>query len=159
MWGLTFFISICTFQGTSRYPSPSTPFWCGTANVARLGALPRPLSRPNLYSFSEVLTLSLLYRCVGFAGFSPAHPVALWVLHFIWPVICVMAYVLAQLVLVVRTLQDRWPLGDIVLGMAAFVVAQVILFGFGNTICTAVSTSVLGGRALSTYCANRLSIT
>jgi len=94
MWGLTFFISICTFQ--------------------------------------------------GYAGFSPSQPVGLWVLHFIWPVICVVTYVVAQLVLVVRTLQDRWPLGDIVLGMAAFVVAQVILFGFGNTICTAVKHYIDG---------------
>ncbi|CAE6426227.1 unnamed protein product [Rhizoctonia solani] len=94
MWGLTFFISICTFQ--------------------------------------------------GFAGFSPSRPIGLWVLHFIWPAVCVVIYVVAQLVLVMRTLQDRWPVGDIVLGAAAFVVAQVILFGFGNTICTAVKHYIDG---------------
>lgn len=94
MWALTFFISICTFQ--------------------------------------------------GFAGFSPARPIGLWVLHFIWPAVCVVIYVVAQLLLVMRTLQDRWPVGDIVLGAAAFVVAQVILFGFGNTICTAVKHYIDG---------------
>jgi len=94
MWALTFFISICTFQ--------------------------------------------------GFAGFSSARPIGLWVLHFIWPAVCVVTYVVAQLVLVLRTLQDRWPLGDIVLGMAAFVAAQAILFGFGNTICTAVKHYIDG---------------
>ena len=78
------------------------------------------------------------------AGFSSSQPIGLWVMHFIWPAVCVVTYVVAQLVLVVRTLQDRWPLGDIVLGAAAFVVAQVILFAFGNTICTAVNHYIDG---------------
>ncbi|ELU43353.1 chitin synthase export chaperone [Rhizoctonia solani AG-1 IA] len=83
-------------------------------------------------------------QALGFAGFSPTQPIGLWVLHFIWPAVCVVIYVVAQLLLVMRTLQDRWPLGDIVLGTAAFVVAQVVLFGFGNTICTAYWDSITG---------------
>ncbi|CAE7228928.1 unnamed protein product [Rhizoctonia solani] len=118
MWGLTFFISICTFQANvplyAREADPSLTLG------GESGEKPR------------------------FAGFSPTHPIGLWVLHFIWPAVCVVIYVVAQLLLVMRTLQDRWPLGDIVLGAAAFVVAQVILFGFGNTICTAVKHYIDG---------------
>ncbi|KAG8742119.1 Chitin synthase, class 7 [Ceratobasidium sp. 414] len=120
MWALTFFISICTFQAKAPGVIVDAP-------------------GPLLHN-----PIGLTYRSLGFAGFSSTRPIGLWVLHFIWPAVCVVTYVVAQLVLVLRTLQDRWPLGDIVLGMAAFVVAQVILFGFGNTICTAVKHYIDG---------------
>jgi len=80
----------------------------------------------------------------GFAGFSYASPVALWIIYFIWPVACVFIYVVSQLVLVVRTLDDRWPIGDILFGTAFFAVAQVVLFAFSVTICDAVKHYIDG---------------
>ena len=58
--------------------------------------------------------------------------------------ICTAIYIVSQLVIVFRTLEDRWPIGDIVFGTAFFVVAQVLLFGFSTQICDAVSHYIDG---------------
>jgi len=80
----------------------------------------------------------------GFAGFNFAHPLALWIVYILWPVICVAIYVILQLILVIRTLDDRWPIGDILFGVAFFAVAQVVLFAFSVTICDAVKHYIDG---------------
>lgn len=54
---------------------------------------------------------------------------------YIFDLICVIVYVVSQLILVIRTLEDRWPLGDIIFGTALFTIGQVLLYGFGQTIC------------------------
>ena len=80
----------------------------------------------------------------GKFGMSPEHPVVLWIIYLLWPLLCVVIYVVLQLVLVVRTLDDRWPIGDILFGTAFFAVAQVILFAFSNMICDAVKHYIDG---------------
>ena len=55
-----------------------------------------------------------------------------------------MIYVVSQLILVFRTLDDRWPLGDIVFGTAFFTIAQVLLFAFSVTICDAIKHYIDG---------------
>ena len=47
------------------------------------------------------------------AGFSYSNPIALW------PLICT---VISQLILVFRTLEDRWPVRDIMFGTSLFAV-------------------------------------
>jgi hypothetical protein len=68
----------------------------------------------------------------------------LWIIYFVWPIICTAIYVVSQLILVIRTLDDRWPIGDIVFGAAFFAVAQVVLFGFSTEICDAVKHYIDG---------------
>jgi len=80
----------------------------------------------------------------GFAGFSYARPLGLWIIYILWPLICVVVYVVLQLILVIRTLDDRWPIGDILFGVAFFTVAQVVLFAFSLTICDAVKHYIDG---------------
>ncbi|KAF8232992.1 hypothetical protein L208DRAFT_1423012 [Tricholoma matsutake] len=80
----------------------------------------------------------------GFASFSYSKPIGLWVIYILWPLICVIIYVVSQLVLVFRTLDDRWPIGDIVFGAAFFAVAQVLLFAFSTTICDAIKHYIDG---------------
>lgn len=58
-------------------------------------------------------------------GFSPTSPVALYIAYIIYPVFCVVVYVVSQLILVFRMSGDWWAIGDIVLGSAAFAMAQV----------------------------------
>ena len=60
-------------------------------------------------------------------------------------------YVGMQILLVTRTLRDRWPLGDIAFGVFFFVVGQVILYAFSAKICTAVS-HYLDGLFFATVC-------
>lgn len=85
------------------------------------------------------------------AGFSYTKPIGLWVIYILWPIICVVIYVVSQLVLVFRTLDDRWPIGDIVFGTAFYAIAQVLLFAFSVTICTAIK-HYLDGLFFFTLC-------
>ncbi|KAI0932800.1 Chitin synthase, class 7 [Taiwanofungus camphoratus] len=79
-----------------------------------------------------------------FAGFKYTKPVALWIVYILWPLICTVIYIISQLVLVFRTLEDRWPIGDILFGTAFYTVAQVLMFGFSVTICNAVKHYIDG---------------
>jgi len=78
------------------------------------------------------------------AGMSPSKPTVLWIIYLIWPLFCVTIYVVLQLILVIRTLDDRWPIGDILFGTAFFAIGQVILFAFSNMICDAVKHYIDG---------------
>jgi len=79
-----------------------------------------------------------------FASFSFTKPTALWVVYLIWPVICVATYIVSQLILVFRTLEDRWPIGDIVFGTAFYVIGMVLLFAFSDKVCNAIEHYIDG---------------
>ena len=84
--------------------------------------------------FAAVTFLSIAtFQKLG--PFDPLNPVALWVVFFIFNGAALLIYVILQIVLVVNTLDDRWPLGDIVFGIAFFAVGQVILYVFSIDIC------------------------
>lgn len=87
----------------------------------------------------------------SFASFSPTKPTGLFVVYLIWPILCVAIYTLSQLILVFRTLDDRWPLGDIIFGIAFYTIAQVLLFAFSVTICNAIK-HYLDGLFFFTLC-------
>jgi len=72
------------------------------------------------------------------ASFSNLKPTALWVVMYIFDFICVIVYIVLQFLLVLRTLDDRWPIGDLLFGTAFFAIGQVILYGFSIEICDAV---------------------
>jgi len=57
---------------------------------------------------------------------------------------CVVIYVVSQLILVFRTLEDRWPIGDIIFGAAFFTFAQILLFAFSARICEAIKHYIDG---------------
>ncbi|KAH9947356.1 chitin synthase III catalytic subunit [Amylocystis lapponica] len=80
----------------------------------------------------------------GLAGFNYTKPIALWIIYMLWPLVVVVVYVISQLILVFRTLEDRWPLGDILFGAAFFTVGQILLFAFSVTICDAVKHYIDG---------------
>lgn len=76
--------------------------------------------------------------------FSFTKPAALWAFYFIINGVAFIVYVISQMILVVNTLDDRWPLGDILFGTAFFVIGQVILYIFSVTICDQVKHYVDG---------------
>lgn len=80
----------------------------------------------------------------GIASFSFTKPIGLWIIYILWPLICAVIYIISQLVLVFRTLDDRWPIGDIIFGTAFFTMAQVLLFAFSVTICDAIKHYIDG---------------
>lgn len=77
-------------------------------------------------------------------GFNYTKPIALFIIYLLWPLICVPVYIVSQLILVFRTLDDRWPIGDIIFGTAFFAGGQVLLFAFSTTICDAIKHYIDG---------------
>jgi hypothetical protein len=87
----------------------------------------------------------------GWAGLGPTNTVGLFVVLYLVSAIELLIYFIMQIILVVNTLQDRWPLGDLAFGAFFFIVGQVILYVFSNTICNAVQ-HYLDGLFIATVC-------
>lgn len=87
----------------------------------------------------------------GWAGVGPENTVGLFVVVYLFSAIFVFVYVAMQILLIVGTLQERWPLWHIGFGVAAFVVGQVLLYSFSETICDNV-THYLDGLFFATLC-------
>lgn len=84
-------------------------------------------------------------------GLGPTNTLGLFVVLYLINGICLFIYVVMQVILVTNTLQDRWPLGDISFGVFFFVIGQVILFVFSDTICNHVE-HYLDGLFFATIC-------
>jgi uncharacterized membrane protein YvlD (DUF360 family) len=87
----------------------------------------------------------------GWAGLEPTNPVGVFVVSYIVNAIFLFVYLVSQIILVVGTLEDRWPLGDITFGIFFFVIGQVILYVFSDTICDGVQ-HYLDGLFVATIC-------
>ncbi|KAL7007579.1 Chitin synthase, class 7 [Cystobasidiomycetes sp. EMM_F5] len=71
-------------------------------------------------------------------GLSSTKPVVLWIAYYIFNAACIVLYIISQLVLVIRTLDDRWPIGAILFGVGFFAAGQVLVYGFSVQICNAI---------------------
>ncbi|KAI1393157.1 chitin synthase export chaperone [Hypoxylon trugodes] len=87
----------------------------------------------------------------SWAGMGPANTVGLFTVLYLLNGVQLVIYVALQILLVVRTLEDRWPLGDIAFGLFFFIVGQVILNALSSTICQATSHYV-DGLFFATIC-------
>jgi len=87
----------------------------------------------------------------GWAGLGPTNTVGLFVVLYIFNGIFLLVYLGMQILLVTNTLQDRWPIGDIVFGVFFFVIGQVILYALSDTICESIS-HYLDGLFFATTC-------
>ncbi|KAG2183096.1 hypothetical protein INT44_006077 [Umbelopsis vinacea] len=79
-----------------------------------------------------------------YGPFTYTSPSVLWVFYFIVNGIAFVVYVILQIILVVNTLDDRWPLGDILFGTAFFIIGQVLMYIFSVVICDQVKHYVDG---------------
>lgn len=77
-----------------------------------------------------------IFTFLSLAGLSPTNTAGLFIVLYVMNALCLLVYVIMQIMLVVNTLQDRWPLGDIVFGVFFFVAGQVAVYVFGATTCT-----------------------
>lgn len=89
----------------------------------------------SLLMFLISVTVSI-FTFQGLAGLSPTNTVGLFVVLYVMNALCLLVYVVMQILLVVNTLQDRWPLGDIVFGILFFVTGQVAIYVLGARTCT-----------------------
>ncbi|KAF2468968.1 uncharacterized protein BDR25DRAFT_289976 [Lindgomyces ingoldianus] len=106
------------------------------------------LSSLGMFIISGAVSL-LTFK--GWAGLRPDNPVGIFVVLYIVNAICIFVYVCSQTLLVVGTLEDRWPLGDIAFGVFFFVIGQVTLYVFSDTICNQVQ-HYLDGLFFATIC-------
>jgi hypothetical protein len=44
-------------------------------------------------------------------------------------------YIVSQIILVINTLEDRWPLGDILFAASFYAVGQILMYVFSVVIC------------------------
>lgn len=109
------------------------------------------LLRGVSFAFFIITFLVSIMTFKAWGSLGPTHTVGLFVVLYIVNAICLAIYVAMQIILVVYTLHDRWPLGDIAFGAILFVVGQVILYVFSNSICMAVQ-HYLDGLFFTTIC-------
>ncbi|KIH89795.1 chitin synthase export chaperone [Sporothrix brasiliensis 5110] len=87
----------------------------------------------------------------SWAGLGPTNTVGLFVVLYLLNGIQLLVYIVLQTLLVLRTLQDRWPLGDIAFGVFFLIAGQVLLYAFSSRICVAIS-HYLDGLFFATTC-------
>jgi chitin synthase III-like protein len=88
---------------------------------------------------------------MGWAGLGPTNTIGLFVVLYLLNAIQLFVYVVMQVLLVVRTLQDRWPLGLIAFGVFFFVVGQVLLYAVSTLVCEGMG-HYLDGLFFATLC-------
>ena len=74
----------------------------------------------------------------SWAGLSPTNSVALFVVMYVVNALFLLVYVVMQVLLVLGTLQERWPLGHIAFGVFFFAIGQIILYVFATDVCEGV---------------------
>lgn len=75
----------------------------------------------------------------GWGGVGPEKTTVLFAVLYVIPALFLFVYLVMQFFLVINTLQDRWPLGDLLFGTLFFIVGQVLLYALGTTVCQSTS--------------------
>ncbi|KAL2075679.1 hypothetical protein VTL71DRAFT_622 [Oculimacula yallundae] len=109
------------------------------------------LLRSVSFAFFIITGLVSLATFKSWAGLGPTRTVGLFVVLYLVSGISLLIYAIMQVILVVNTLQDRWPLGDLIFGAFFLIIGQVILYVFSSQICNAVQ-HYLDGLFFATIC-------
>jgi len=102
----------------------------------------------GMFALSFLITLLTVK---DWAGLGPTNTIGMFVVVYIFSAIFLCVYVVMQVLLVVGTLQERWPLGHIAFGVGFFIIGQVVLYTLGPTIC-ASAQHYLDGLFITTIC-------
>ncbi|ORX91609.1 hypothetical protein K493DRAFT_339262 [Basidiobolus meristosporus CBS 931.73] len=96
----------------------------------------------GLTFFVSVATFRNMFGSSGVL--SAGNPLILWIIYFIFNGAALLIYFILQIILVVNTLNDRWPLGDMLMAGLSFAIGQVILLVFTNDVCSLISHYIDG---------------
>jgi hypothetical protein len=80
----------------------------------------------------------------GIAGMSPSNSMVLYIIFLIFNPAMILLYFVLQLVLVIFSLEDRWPIGDLLFGAFFFVSGIAVLLVFSNQLCHLASHYIDG---------------
>jgi hypothetical protein len=75
---------------------------------------------------------------MSWMGLSPDLQLPLFAVYFGFNILCFFIYSILQIILVTKTLEDRWPLGDIFFGMFFFLAGVAVILFANNPICSLV---------------------
>ncbi|KAJ3166771.1 Chitin synthase, class 7 [Irineochytrium annulatum] len=67
--------------------------------------------------------------------FQSTNPTGLFVVYFVFGAAFLVIYVTLQIILVVYTLDDRWPLGDLLFGLTFFCAGLILEFALSGFVC------------------------
>lgn len=87
----------------------------------------------------------------GWGTLNYQNTMGLFITYLVYPLIVVAIYIVSQFILVIRTLDDRWVIGDLLFGIGFYVVGCILLLAFSTTICDAIS-HYLDGVFFFTLC-------
>ncbi|KAI9471932.1 MAG: chitin synthase III catalytic subunit [Benjaminiella poitrasii] len=73
------------------------------------------------------------FKGVGALGYN--NQAALWIFYIVLNYVMFFIYIVSQIILVINTLDDRWPLGDILFAAAFYAIGQVLMYVFSVVIC------------------------
>ncbi|BFZ64335.1 Chitin synthase, class 7 [Saitoella coloradoensis] len=106
-------------------------------------------------SFTLTFVISL-FTFQSWASFDNTKTMALFIVLYILNAVFLAIYSVLQVVLVLNTLEDRWPLGDLAFGVFFLIAGQVLLYAFSADICEGAQ-HYIDGLFLATLC-NLLSV-
>ncbi|ORZ33232.1 chitin synthase III catalytic subunit [Catenaria anguillulae PL171] len=72
----------------------------------------------------------------SWAPFDSKSPTVLFLVFFVFNLAMLAIYLVLQVILVVNTLDNRWPLGDLFFGVLFFATGQVFVHLFSTSLCT-----------------------
>ena len=87
----------------------------------------------------------------SWAGLGPTNTAGLFIVVYLVNAIALAVYFILQVILVINTLQDRWPLAHLAFGVFFFVTGQVILYALSTRICEAIN-HYIDGMFFATVC-------
>ncbi|CAK1361362.1 Chitin synthase export chaperone [Cercospora beticola] len=113
-----------------------------------------------MYEDGTTLSIWLIYGCStimalisfavslltfkGWGGLGPESTIGLFVVVYLFSAIYLAVYVVCQVILVLGTLEQRWPLLHIIVGVLALIIGQVLMYAFSEIICENVEHYVDG---------------
>ncbi|KAI7907129.1 chitin synthase III catalytic subunit [Cokeromyces recurvatus] len=71
----------------------------------------------------------------GIGALSYKNQAFLWIFYIVLNYVMFFIYIVSQIILVINTLDDRWPLGDILFAAAFYAIGQVLMYVFSVAIC------------------------
>ncbi|ORZ03450.1 chitin synthase III catalytic subunit [Syncephalastrum racemosum] len=91
----------------------------------------------RISSFVVFLTMGFIAMATfsNLGPFNYESPMVMWIIYFFVNGAMVVIYAISQIILVVYTLDDQWPLGGIIFGALFFGIGQIMMYIFSVTIC------------------------
>ncbi|KAJ1921936.1 Chitin synthase, class 7 [Mycoemilia scoparia] len=157
-------LDFLTISGIIHYSSPAYPYfvagylgmtsamcWCLFLNGIVGFQWAEDGTALSLWTFrlTSLIVFGVMYfvsiaTFKSIAAFDKGHPIGLFIIYFIFNSICLIIYVILQIILVVNTLDEYWPLGNILLSSVFFILGQVIMFFLSNKVCEGINHYVDG---------------